>query len=35
MGGFSKAGLMDQLTSKAGEQFTQAQAAYAVHKVGY
>ena len=35
MGGFSRAGLIGQLTSKAGEGFTPAQAAFAAHKVGY
>jgi hypothetical protein len=34
MGGFSRASLMEQLTSSAGEGFTQAQAEYAVAKVG-
>lgn len=32
--GFSRAGLIDQLTSAYGEQFTHAQAVYAVDKVG-
>jgi hypothetical protein len=32
--GFSCSSLMDQLDSSAGEQFTQAQAAYAVQQVG-
>jgi hypothetical protein len=30
-----RAGLIGQLTSKSGEQFTPAQAAFAAHKVGY
>jgi hypothetical protein len=34
MGGFSRAGLIDQLTSPYGEQFTLAQATYAVNHVG-
>jgi hypothetical protein len=32
--GFSRAGLIQQLTSTAGEQFTLAQATYAANKVG-
>jgi len=32
--GFSRAGLIDQLTSSVGEQFTLAQATYAVNQVG-
>jgi hypothetical protein len=32
--GFSRAGLIDQLTSSAGEGFTYAQATYAVNRVG-
>lgn len=32
--GFSRAGLIDQLTSSYGDGFTQAQAIYAVNKVG-
>ena len=35
LGGFSRAELLDQLTSKAGEGFTKAQAAYALKAVGY
>jgi hypothetical protein len=34
MSGFSRAGLIQQLTSKAGEGFTPKQATYAVNKVG-
>ena len=34
LGGFSRAGLIDQLTSPYGEQFTLAQATYAVNQVG-
>ena len=34
MGGFSRAGLIDQLTSHYGEQFTLAQATYAANQVG-
>jgi hypothetical protein len=34
MGGFSRASLIDQLESKAGEGFTHAQAVYAANKVG-
>lgn len=33
--GFSRSSLINQLTSKAGEQFTMAQATYAAHHVGY
>jgi hypothetical protein len=33
MGGFSRAELIDQLSSKAGEQFTVAQATYAANHV--
>jgi hypothetical protein len=32
--GFSRAGLIQQLSSSAGEGFTYAQAVYAVNKVG-
>ena len=32
--GFSRDGLIQQLSSKAGSQFTQAQAEYAADKVG-
>lgn len=32
--GFSRSGLIQQLTSKAGDQFTVAQARYAAHRVG-
>ena len=32
--GFSRQGLIDQLTSSAGEGFTYAQAVYAVNQVG-
>lgn len=32
--GFSRQGLIDQLTSPYGEQFTYAQAVYAVDKIG-
>lgn len=34
MGGFSRASLIEQLTSSAGNGFTQAQAEYAASKVG-
>ena len=34
MGGFSRAGLLQQLSSSAGEGFTHAQAVYAVNQVG-
>ena len=34
LGGFSHAGLLEQLTSSAGEGFTNAQALYALKKVG-
>jgi hypothetical protein len=34
MSGFSRAGLIHQLTSKAGDGFTPKQATYAVNKVG-
>ena len=34
MGGFSRSGLIEQLTSQYGEQFTLAQATYAVNQVG-
>jgi hypothetical protein len=35
MGGFSRSELLDQLTSKYGEQFTKAQALHALKVVGY
>jgi hypothetical protein len=34
MGGFSRADMMDQLTSSAGEGFTYAQASYACDQIG-
>jgi hypothetical protein len=34
MGGFSRASLIDQLSSSAGEGFTLAQATYAANQVG-
>jgi len=34
MGGFSRASLIDQLSSSAGEGFTVAQATYAANQVG-
>jgi len=34
MGGMSRDGLIQQLTSSAGDRYTQAQAEYAADKVG-
>lgn len=34
LGGFSRASLIQQLTSSAGDGFTEAQAEYAVNQVG-